>query len=307
MKSCLVIALFTVLSAVAAGGSHATQAAPVTTGSGLHLKSPTGIAVDKRGNVYVADWGNNRVVELSPKGKLVASFGGSLGLNHPMAVAVASNGTVYIADTGNHRVIGLTRAGRRAQLLPHTYSDPDPTGLSVASNGSVYVADPTESGIGIWNPNDTSMIGYRGGWSDEYYPSDVLTYGKVQASSSPLPGEGGPTVVELDSRLGLLVISPPNDDPVTWNTYTKHPTGLARDSKGIYYVADGATSVVRLVIHAAADSISHTAWKHAGIAGSFAHPWGVAVDSHDNVYVTDSGHNRVVKLSRKGKLLAVWR
>src|SRR5206468_2434549 len=98
------------------------------------LKSPSAIAFDSKGNAYVADTGNNRVLKydkdaISPKtGKLnpLGSFagvaalavigqGGSLtsnsagvgpdALKSPSGVAVDSKGNLYVADTGNHRVL----------------------------------------------------------------------------------------------------------------------------------------------------------------------------------------------------------
>ena len=75
------------------------------------LNRPTGIAANERGDVYVADTGNHRIVRLfNPKQNLtfVTEIGGRGGENgrfeSPQGVAVDVAGTLYVTDTGNHRV-----------------------------------------------------------------------------------------------------------------------------------------------------------------------------------------------------------
>jgi hypothetical protein len=76
------------------------------TGAG-QFNGPTGIAVDRWGNVYVAD-GNNRVEKFSSDGTYLDTFGSkghSNGkLNDPVGIAVDGAGNVYVADTSNYRI-----------------------------------------------------------------------------------------------------------------------------------------------------------------------------------------------------------
>ena len=94
---------------------------------------PTGVAVDKDGDIYVADWLNNRVQVLTPEGRFITEFTGDAGLSKwgvskiesnpdmirqrngvrdftpekvlwaPVAVKVDDTGRVIIADTNRHR------------------------------------------------------------------------------------------------------------------------------------------------------------------------------------------------------------
>ena len=75
------------------------------------LKSPRGIAANSRGDVYVADTGNNRIVRLfNPKSNLqfvkgIGKYGIKQGeFNRPRDVFLDSQGNVYVTDTGNNRV-----------------------------------------------------------------------------------------------------------------------------------------------------------------------------------------------------------
>jgi glucose/arabinose dehydrogenase len=60
------------------------------------------VAVDSQGDVFIADTGNGRVVEVKTDGTQTTV--GS-GLSGPRGVAVDSQGDVFIADSGNDRVV----------------------------------------------------------------------------------------------------------------------------------------------------------------------------------------------------------
>lgn len=72
------------------------------------FKGPTSIAVGPANNIFVADYGNNRVQKFSPSGKFLTSFGakgqGQDKLHHPIGVDVDKDGTVYVVDYGHQRV-----------------------------------------------------------------------------------------------------------------------------------------------------------------------------------------------------------
>jgi DNA-binding beta-propeller fold protein YncE len=90
------------------------------------LTSPRGLAIDKKGNLYVADSGTNRVRMIDTDGNIHAFAGtgdsGDTGdgdsalkatFNGPTGVAFdQTTGNFYIADTGNHRVRKVTTDGR---------------------------------------------------------------------------------------------------------------------------------------------------------------------------------------------------
>lgn len=68
----------------------------------------TSVAIDAEGNVFVADFYNNRIQKFSADGGFRTSFGGKGGgagqFAHVIAVAVAKDGTVFAADFGNNRI-----------------------------------------------------------------------------------------------------------------------------------------------------------------------------------------------------------
>jgi hypothetical protein len=90
------------------------------TGATAQFRTPTGVAVDIYGHVYVADYNNHLIRQISAAGVVstMAGVGGSLGytegsgstakFNYPTGVAVDSSGQVYVADGFNHRIRKLT-------------------------------------------------------------------------------------------------------------------------------------------------------------------------------------------------------
>src|SRR5262249_60710816 len=87
-------------------GAEITQVGSEGSGNG-QFRSPQGISLDEKGNLWVVDRGNNRVQELSPAGEYIAQFGsagsGTGQFSAPTGIAVAG-GSASVVDTGNNRV-----------------------------------------------------------------------------------------------------------------------------------------------------------------------------------------------------------
>lgn len=130
------------------------------------LYNPYGVAVDDRGNVYIADWGNHRVRRVSPGGRITTIAGtGSPGysgdggpataarLHFPRGVAVDEHGNLYIADSQNFRVrmvsggtittvAGTGKSGYSGDGGPPGTAQLEyPTGVAVDGKGNLYIAD----------------------------------------------------------------------------------------------------------------------------------------------------------------------
>jgi sugar lactone lactonase YvrE len=133
------------------------------TGSVARFFGPFGVAVDKAGNIYVADTRNNAIRKVTAAGVVTTLTGGTYGskdgtgiaaqFNFPSGVAVDSATNVYVADYGNNTIRKVTPAGVVTTLAGLTGVSGTnngtgsaalfylPSGVTVDSVGNVYVAD----------------------------------------------------------------------------------------------------------------------------------------------------------------------
>jgi sugar lactone lactonase YvrE len=129
----------------------------------VKLDNPYGIAVDKAGNVYVADWERDMIKKISPEGKITAFAGnGEKGAKDgigtaatfylPEGLAVDRQGNLYVADCYNNMIRKITPGGMVSTLAGNikkgskdgkgkAASFLHPDGLAVDRSGNVYVAD----------------------------------------------------------------------------------------------------------------------------------------------------------------------
>ncbi|MFB9863513.1 IPT/TIG domain-containing protein [Rufibacter immobilis] len=126
------------------------------------VNNPSGVEVDKDGNLLVADRQNHRIRKITPQGVTSTIAGeGTLGsvdgdaaaakFNQPYGVTVDKDGTMYVADLNNHRIRKITAAGKVSTMAGTTagYADgpgasarfSQPTDVAVDKDGNVYVAD----------------------------------------------------------------------------------------------------------------------------------------------------------------------
>jgi DNA-binding beta-propeller fold protein YncE len=111
---------------------------------------PRGIAVNARGEVYVADTGSHRVQKFDADGKFLSAFGGRGAgdgvFDEPTGVALDKAGNVYVADAWNHRVQKLDPNGKFLAQWPvagwASQSIVNKPGVVVDADGAVYVTDP---------------------------------------------------------------------------------------------------------------------------------------------------------------------
>ena len=165
-----------------AGNQAAGMVADVDgTGSHARLNFPTGIAVDKNGNVYVTEQGGHTIRKISPGGVVTTlagtfdNYGSADGtgpaarFNVPWGIAVDAKGMLYVADYGSYTIRKITPTGVVTTLggVPDAYGMKDATGpgarfyfpIGIASdaNGKIYIADLSNSEIRMGVPADLKI------------------------------------------------------------------------------------------------------------------------------------------------------
>jgi sugar lactone lactonase YvrE len=247
------------------------------------FNSPKGITIDTDGNIYVGDTGNNRVRKIRGNtvstlaGKGAAGYAdgsGNTALFHSPADLVTDDaGSIFLSDLSNNRVRKITPVGFVSTIAggPRTgYTDGNntaamfntPRGVSLDGNGAVFVVDINNHCI-----------------------RKVLPTGEV----STFAGNG---------KKGY------KDGPADVAQFHL-PKGLVRDQQGNLFVADMGNNTIRKI--SPEGVVSTVAGKTvAGFQdGSsnealFNQPRGIAIDSWGNLYIGDTGNNRVRKIAVTG-------
>jgi RHS repeat-associated protein len=148
------------------------------------LAGPSGIAFSGS-DMYVSDYGNDRVDEFTTAGAYVSKFGskgtGTLQFESPSGIAAeTTSGDLYVADGGNDRVQKFTAAGAFVATFGSKGSGNGqlllPVGVAVNSSGDVYVGDHSNNRVEQWVPaitgseaaHDTKTIYYSTAANSEY-------------------------------------------------------------------------------------------------------------------------------------------
>lgn len=267
---------------------------PATSAS---LNTPTAVAVDGAGNLYIADFGNNRVRTVNAATGIITTVagGGSLEsgidglgdgglatnavLSGPSDIAVDAAGNLYIADSyhglirevnASSQVISVI-AGGGSNSGSDGFGDGgpatsaslnDPTGVSLDVSGNVYIADNGHNLVREVNASSGTITAVAGNGSSGY------------------GGDHGPAT---SARLA-------------------RPWTIRVDAAGDLFIADFGNSLIREV-NGATGIITTFAGSSSGyggdngspVAAQLQNPTGLAIDPSSNIYIADYANN-VVRL-----------
>jgi len=260
------------------------------------LCSPSGVAFDSVGNLYIADSANKLVRKVDTNG-IITSVAGNISkatngvysgdgglatnatLNSPFGVALDNFNNLYIADSGNNRIrmvntngIITTVAGNGTPTFAGDYgaatagSLNNPMGIMVDTNGNLYIADSGNNRIRYVNINGIIFTAAGGGSG----------------------GDGGAaTNANLNNPLASV----------------NSPLGETMDMFGNLYIADGnKCSIRRVNINGIITTVAGNGLaSFRGDGGSATNaslntPYGVAYGAQGDLYVADTGNNRIRKI-----------
>jgi len=257
------------------------------------LVSPTGVATDAAGNLYIADTNNNRVRKVDTNGVITtfagngtAAFAGDGGsasnasLNGPSGVVLDALGNLYVTDTNNNRVrkvdtnaVITTFAGNGTAAFAGdggsavSASLNSPTGLVLDANGNLYISDTANNCI-----------------REVDVTSKITTF----AGNATTPGYGGDGGPATKANLNA-------------------PKRIATDPTGNLYIADTNNNRVRKVdtngvITTFAGNGTAVFAGDGGPASnaSLSAPSDIILDALGNLYIADTNNNRVRKVDTNG-------
>lgn len=265
-------------------GGPATQAS---------LNLPSGIVVDEEMNVYIADRSNDRIRAVDAKGVIhtyvgtgVEGFSGDNGpatkaqLNKPFGLALDKKHNLYIADRGNNRIRKVSPMGIISSVAgdgafffigdngpAYKASIAGPTGVAVDGQGNIFIADRNNNRIRKVDTN--GLIRTVAGTGQQDYNGDS----------------------ELARETNLYL-----------------PFALTFDHQGHLLVVDRSHYRIRRINlkKASVETIAGNGLKKFRGDGGPAtgamlnFPHGLAVDSKDNLYISDKSHSRIRVINPQG-------
>jgi uncharacterized protein (TIGR03437 family) len=290
------------------------------------LNAPLGLAVDHAGNLYVADYGNNRVLRFpapfanranvepdavygQPNFTTTSSRVSSAALYQPRAVAFDSAGNLWVADSGNHRVL------RFAAAALNNIAPPD---ADVVIGQPDFTSNAANRGASVSGSTLNMPAGLAFDAKDNLYISDFNNT-RVLRFSGPLgPSSGDPVATAVWGESSLSVRGVPQQ---ATSSSLAGPVGVSVDADGRLYVAvpndnrvlafstEKSSSSAESVLgqtNFTSTAANATVYPLAA-AGTLAGPVDVKTDAAGNAIVVDAGNNRVLLFPPASKTATrVW-
>jgi sugar lactone lactonase YvrE len=306
------------------------------------LSRPYAGKVDLDGNLFIVD-GNNCVRRVSGTSKVITTIAGNgnqenvpantIAMTLPISVASSPGGDIYIADVQDCRVRKVNAGNGLISTFAGTgvtfsagdggpanlAGVPDPVGLAVAADGTVYVSQEFPSVI---RSVDTlgNITRVAGSGTTAYGVGPALTtpiiipFGICLSGSSLYMTETDAFVVtrlDLVAKTISLVAGTPSSsgyqDGPALSAKFGEVYGLAADSQGNLYVADGSNNAIRKISMGVSPTVSticglgptHGGYKGDGAAAVNAalnFPVGLYMDASNNLYVTDASNQRIRRI-----------
>lgn len=248
------------------------------------LASPTGVALDGSGNLYIADTQNSAIRMVTAAGIIstvagneLAGYGGdgsgalAAELTKPSSVLLDSSGNIYIADSGNNVIRKVTKSTGNISTYAGNFNTPGYTGdggqatraglsapvaIAMDAAGNLYIADT--------NNNAVRKVAANG----------IIT--TVAGNGTPgFSGDGGRAVFAQLS----------------------HPKGVAVDAAGNVYISDTFNSRIRMVTPngiigtVVGGTAGYSGDGGLATAAQLNFPAGLSFDSAGNLYIADNNNN----------------
>jgi uncharacterized protein (TIGR03437 family) len=286
-----------------------TGAFPLASANGLSV--PTDVKLDQNGNLFVADSGNNRVLEFAPNSKAANKVWGqsdfvSNGANQikptsiafPYKIAIDYSSApyaLYVADAANHRVLGWKDSVRFRNGDPADFvigqpnlrtgvANVDTQGSSIPSRTSLS----SPEGIAV-NPTDGTL------WVADTGNNRVLRFRRPVSQSGRISPEAVLGQADFTSSVSAAVNA----------SSLNVPAGVAIGPNGDLFVSDsGNNRVLEFAAGAGNGAAAVRVFGQPGMttalpptqvsAQTLAAPQGLGMDPAGNLYVADTGANRVV-------------
>ncbi|WP_019637719.1 stalk domain-containing protein [Paenibacillus fonticola] len=272
------------------------------------FNGPSGIDIDKNGNLYIADTDNHRVRKISKDGTVTTIAGdGIIGdedstgtrarFYHPQDVAVASDGTLYVADTLNHLIRQITPDGQVTTL-----NAPSDRVVEVEAGYVVPAGDYADGALSASKFNEPASIAidHKGNLYVSDTGNHVIRYidlakGTVATAAGLSPGE------KPVYAAGSLYAEGGYADGASSEARFLFPKGIAVTEENGLMIADSLNHTIRYFSDGLVSTIAGVPAQFGqvdGINGQnlLHYPTDVAVLPSGGLLIADSYNNKIREL-----------
>ena len=262
---------------------------------GWNFQETPGVAVDARDHVYILHRGEHALMEFTPDGRLVRSWGDELFIR-PHAVRIDPRGYIWVVDNDTHQILKMDPSGRVRLVMgrkgqsgegPNEFNRP--TDVAFAPDGTFFVSDGyVNSRVAKFAADGTFLKAWGKKGKEP---------GNFDLPHSVLVGPDGRLYVGDRENYRLQIFDADGKFLDQW-THVGSPWGLALSSDmSALFLTDGYNNrILKTTLDGKVLGQIASSGKTPGHV-DYAHH--IAVDSHDNVYVAEIKNWRVQKFVRK--------
>lgn len=252
----------------------------------IRFSSPSGVAVDTKGNIFISDTRRSRVCRVdSVTGKVATIAGNNFGLGgdgglaidanfrFPTGISVDAQGNILIADPLNNRIRRID--GKTQIITSLLISSFRPQAAIADTKGNIYVAETGNSRIRLIKPT-----------------GEVSTF--AGSDSNPFGGFSGDSGLATNAMLSV-------------------PIGLALDPSGALLVVDNGNDRIRkidLTSNIITTIIGKSRFGFSGDGGvatkaMLGGPEGLVTDKNGVIFIVDTLNNRIRKIDKDGVISTI--
>jgi DNA-binding beta-propeller fold protein YncE len=315
--------LVTMIVAPAVCAQDIALANPIPASDTPVIQTPSDIAVDTAGNIYVTDNWADRVWKFSPSGDVITYWGskgsGEGQFSVPAHIAIDSQGFIYITDINNNRIQKFSSDGRYIShwdFLARGLIECSPIGsyprecwgeshslggIATGPDGNLYIVDSSNNSIHRTTPDGKYLAkwGFEGTGKGQFNNPSAIAFDR---EGNFFVTDTANNRVQKFSANGTFLTSWGSKGSANGQFF--HPSGIGVDRMGFVYVIDSTLNCVQKF---SGSGTFVTRWGTKGTKdGEFALPLDVAVDGNDNVYVTDFSNHRVQVFTSDGSFITKW-
>jgi trimeric autotransporter adhesin len=260
--------------------------------TGTSIDHPSFLTVDATGNVYIADFNNNRIRKINASGIIttiagtgIAAFSGDNGpatnaeINHPGGIILDAADNIYFSDNFNHRIRKINTSG---------------TITTIAGTGTAgSVGNGTEATNAQFNSPHGLTIDAIGNFYIADYNNNLVR--KINSAGT------------ITTIAGTGISGYSGDGGIATSAALNRPYGIVVDAFGNIFFSEYGNNCIRKI--STSGIISTVAGVPATGTGSYngdnisattaklSEPCGITLDGNGNLYIADGNNSRVRKVS----------